>query len=750
MAKVSITRGTLITGSVSAAIGLKDKPSHLQADRYTAQIRWIAKKYVTLYDVADRRAWLVDGASTLLHLVRASLRDNEADAQDSFLSPSLAEAPETFREKASSVWVLSNMSNRKLPLYAQMADTDSPISDKAGNDSFQDRVNQIYYILEQIFDHQLQINVDLASTFRPEPSPQRLEGFDFMDIATDEDQFWSRGALLETSANIGWTALIRSVHAITLFGRGFGQLIRPADGVCPAWAEVPKGKDLLASCVSHISSIIRRKGNMEIRPWRLVEDVFWHHPDKAFEKCSRPVKNPDICCDRTQVLVSTAEVHLYGSSLQSPPGLETHGGVIFGAERLRPTLEEETSTSTECGSSTPERTEYISVDSGIGLSVGTSPSPEASCVAVEGRKRPSKSAIAPVHNSGFSSCSSDSGCINQEDRPLDLEDKICMTRSKRIKKGPQSLHETRPILSPLLNPPTTYPPETEYRVGWLCALKVEYDAAVKMFDECYRRGFGHGPDNNIYTLGRIGQHNVVASCLPLSRYGTSSAAIVATRMMHKFPNIKIGLMVGIGGGIPNKQADIRLGDVVVSKPSATHGGVVQYDLGKATADGFTCTGSLNAPPEIVLAALNLMPAHGSLFGAQLDTQYPGSEIDILYSPTYRHISASPCRESCDSARQISRDNRDPNSGPRVFYGTIVSGNAVVKDASTRDKLYTAHGALCCEMESAGLMNSTFPCVVIRGISDYADSHKNDTWVPYAASTAAQYAREFLYTVPLML
>ncbi|KAL2864224.1 5'-methylthioadenosine/S-adenosylhomocysteine nucleosidase family protein [Aspergillus lucknowensis] len=760
--KVSITRGKLITGSISAVIGLKDKPLHLPVDSYVAQILWIAKKYVTLYDVADRRAWLVDGASTLLHLVRASLRENQTDdAYDSFLPPSLVEAPQTHREKAASVWVLCNLSNRKLPLYAQTGDNDNPVSaGRARNDSFRDRVNQIYHVLEQIFDHQLQINVDLANAFRPEPSPQRLEGFDFMDIATDEDQFWSRGAAPEPG--VGWPSLIRSVHAITLFGRGFGQLIRPAspDDVCPRWTEVPKGKDLLATCVSRISNIIRRKGNMEIHPWRLVEDVFWHHSDKTFEQCKGQNKNPDMCCDRTQVLVSTSDLHQYSSSLKSPPGLEVHGAVIFGAaEKLRPILEEEMSASTNYGSSTPGRTEYISVDSGIGQSVETSPTPEDSCVATERRKRPFKPEIGPVDNSRLSSCSSDSSCINPQRLPLDGEDKdddacgICMTRSKRMKKDQRSLRaETpsfalMPIPSPqhLTLPPTTCPPETEYRVGWICALKAEYDAALKMFDESYGRGFGHGPDNNIYTLGRIGEHKVVASCLPLSRYGTSSAAIVATRMMNKFPNIKIGLMVGIGGGIPNKAADIRLGDVVVSKPSGTHGGVVQYDLGKATTDGFTCTGSLNAPPEIVLAALNFMPAHGSIFGAHLESQYPGRDQDILYE----QIPTNPSSESCNSMQQVARDPRDPE-GPRVFYGTIVSGNAVVKDANIRDMLYTKHGALCCEMEAAGLMNSTFPCVVIRGISDYADSHKNDIWIEYAASAAAQYAREFLYTVPLML
>jgi nucleoside phosphorylase len=54
--------------------------------------------------------------------------------------------------------------------------------------------------------------------------------------------------------------------------------------------------------------------------------------------------------------------------------------------------------------------------------------------------------------------------------------------------------------------------------------------------------------------------------------------------------------------------------------------------------------------------------------------------------------------------------------------------------------------LCFEMEAAGLMNS-FPCLVIRGICDYADSHKNKQWQPHAAGTAAAYAKEVLSVIP---
>ena len=81
-------------------------------------------------------------------------------------------------------------------------------------------------------------------------------------------------------------------------------------------------------------------------------------------------------------------------------------------------------------------------------------------------------------------------------------------------------------------------------------------------------------DNNTYVFGRIGGHNVVIGCLPIGRYGISSATSVAKDMVRLFPNLRFALMVGIGGGAPTPERDIRLGDVVVSVPRGRLGGVV--------------------------------------------------------------------------------------------------------------------------------------------------------------------------------
>ena len=296
-------------------------------------------------------------------------------------------------------------------------------------------------------------------------------------------------------------------------------------------------------------------------------------------------------------------------------------------------------------------------------------------------------------------------------------------------------------------------PREAYTVGWVCALPVELAAALEMLDE------DHGPpeyydnDENLYYLGSITGHNVVIVCLPTGRVGNNPAVAVATQTKATFRGIRFGLMVGIGGGVPSAEVDIRLGDVVVSQPDKTFGGVVQYDSGKATPSGFERTGSLNSPPQILLAAVASVRANNFRGRSKLTEhiaklhnvpkfQRDKAGLDVLFEATYNHERGQTCG-SCSMDRQEARQPRESGEEVVAHYGTIASGNQVMKHAVERDKVSAElGGVLCFEMEAAGLMNS-FPCLVIRGICDYADSHKNKRWQPYAAGTAAAYAKEVL-------
>lgn len=305
------------------------------------------------------------------------------------------------------------------------------------------------------------------------------------------------------------------------------------------------------------------------------------------------------------------------------------------------------------------------------------------------------------------------------------------------------------------------PNPKDYTVGWICALPTEYLAAQEFLDEEHDK-----PDSlpahskNDYTLGRIGRHNVAIATMPLGEYGTASAARVAEEMLHSFPNIRVGLMVGIGGGAPSDRHDIRLGDVVVSIPGNGYGGVLQFDFGKTIqGQSFQLTGYLDQPPTVLRTAVAGLKTQYERKGHQLDQavetilaknqrlvkkyKRPDPATDVLYQSNYTSTSGHQVGPESDSAIRVLRKQRSADEdNPMIHYGLIASSNSLMKDAHARDKLSLEKDVLCFEMEAAGLMNN-FPCLVIRGICDYSDSHKNKEWQGYAAMAAAAYAKDLL-------
>ncbi|KAL4789263.1 ankyrin [Aspergillus venezuelensis] len=306
----------------------------------------------------------------------------------------------------------------------------------------------------------------------------------------------------------------------------------------------------------------------------------------------------------------------------------------------------------------------------------------------------------------------------------------------------------------------------EYTVGWICAISTEFTAAQAFLDEKHQAPDSLSPaDNNDYACGRVGKHTVVIAVLPDGEYGVSSAANVARDMLHSFPNIRVGLMVGVGGGAPSSKHDIRLGDIVVSTPRNGNSGIFQYDFGKAIqGQFFQDTGVLNLPPSALRAAVSGLKSQYEIDGHQLGEaidrvlernprlrkkyKRPEPASDRLYRSEFIHPldNEAGCAVACGGnlSRLTMRHERTADEdNPAIHYGLIASANQLMKDASVRDRFAAEKDVLCFEMEAAGLMNH-FPCLVIRGICDYADSHKNKDWQGYAALVAAAYAQDLLH------
>ncbi|OHE97752.1 hypothetical protein CORC01_06957 [Colletotrichum orchidophilum] len=297
-----------------------------------------------------------------------------------------------------------------------------------------------------------------------------------------------------------------------------------------------------------------------------------------------------------------------------------------------------------------------------------------------------------------------------------------------------------------------------YTVAWICALPIELVAAEAMLDEKHdvlpsRAFYGNAytTDTNTYTLGNIEGHNVVITCLPADQYGTNNAANVVTNLVRTFPSTRLALMVGIGGGVPSSARDIRLGDVVVGTRT------MQYDLGKIvagaeiqrTAIARTLHQSFGKAITVLRAKHDREPSQISSILKERFATLPHygrpTAADRLFLSAYDHAESATTCDDCDQLKQMPRRAR-LNDDPAIHYGAIASGNQVMKNATERDNAARNLDVVCFEMEAAGIMD-VLPCLPIRGICDYADSHKNKAWQRYAAAAAGACARELLSVLP---
>jgi nucleoside phosphorylase len=302
-----------------------------------------------------------------------------------------------------------------------------------------------------------------------------------------------------------------------------------------------------------------------------------------------------------------------------------------------------------------------------------------------------------------------------------------------------------------------------YTVVLVYVKPIELHAITVMLDEIHQSFPMRLRDDNEYTLGRIGNHNVAITGPPKGGQGKVVIADVVGRIRLTFKNIGVGLLVGIGGGVPHlPEKDVRLGDVVVGAPEAGPA-VVQYDLGKQLTNDIEVTRTLNKPPALLLRVVDKVDnenqraedGEADFFTTHLqrfekfqrmkELYRRPSVPDRLFLASYDHKDGTEC--SWHNQRyEVKRPHRTLPGEVRVHYSTILSGDLVMKSGERRDQISTRfYNALCFEMEAAGLMD-VFPCLVIRGICDYSDSHKNEDWQEYAAATAAAYAREILLSM----
>ncbi|KAK6835598.1 hypothetical protein RU639_002351 [Aspergillus parasiticus] len=288
-----------------------------------------------------------------------------------------------------------------------------------------------------------------------------------------------------------------------------------------------------------------------------------------------------------------------------------------------------------------------------------------------------------------------------------------------------------------------------------CALSYEVVAVKYSLDEEFRcRSMGAGPQKYIYSFRRIRSHSLVIA--RPSQIGTVNAAQCAANVSQQFPNVPFALVVGIGAGIPNPfTRDIRLGDIAVGIPQDNHPRVVQYDFGKCEGNGFVLKVPLNKPPSILISAdrsleedemMDRNPLRRILRNIAKKPGFKRPDTgDNLFKGDFNHIEkGSDCTECLASgtAKLVLCDIRY-RKDPVVPRGLILSGNGVIKNPQDRQRLCREYSnEICFEMQAAGIADEV-PCLVVRGICNYADTHKQDGWHYFAAAAAASYCKAVL-------
>ena len=337
----------------------------------------------------------------------------------------------------------------------------------------------------------------------------------------------------------------------------------------------------------------------------------------------------------------------------------------------------------------------------------------------------------------------------------------------------------------------------EFEIAIVCALKVEYNAVSLLVDEFWDgksgSSYGKAPgDPNWYRTGRIGKANVVL--VLLSDMGKASSASSTTSLAMSYSRLKLMLLTGICGGVPRTRAvpELLLGDVIISNS------VIQYDLGRRFPDQFAMkdghTDILGRAQKNIRNLISIVDTSlerkavkertGHLLWQlqQEDAgyEYPGTDKDRLLKASFRHKHRGPstpenscrCHQSdaaCKDSRGISCESlgcldtdqhlvprerlktkqimeragcpRDAQS-PSIFVGPFGSGDTVLKSAEHRDEMAEEYGIVAFEMEGAGAWD-VIPCIVVKGVCDYADSHKNKSWQAFASATAASAMRALL-------
>jgi hypothetical protein len=314
---------------------------------------WIEKKYVALWDEETKRGWLINGTSALLHLIRMSLRLYRKDYSDELLFDESRKQNAAEHDAASARKVLKDRRNRGLEVWCgrseDVKETERklPVGEevsasrkrKISSYLFENLVEQKWSVLELLIESHKQLaslnGIDLKFRIR-----KHLEGWNFEDLAGECDPE-PRVATLK-AVGYGWVDFVHSLKAITLFGRGFGDIIKPSksERICSQWSQLPKGEYHLAASLRDLNIIMSKSSDTERGDIEVVRGMIWHSPMDPFTPCrclayGNMGISRELCTENHNPVQAFFPKGLIRGSMlfprpRRPENLNDSGAVIFG------------------------------------------------------------------------------------------------------------------------------------------------------------------------------------------------------------------------------------------------------------------------------------------------------------------------------------------------------------------------------------------------------------------------------------
>lgn len=354
--RLYLEAGSDIVGGLNMSFNKKEQPFWLERESdYPSLLKWMAVQPILFYDVEDCRAWLIDGASAMLHLVRISLHLEENDPESTydwvFDVQKLKDKWDGLIGRQAALQTLKSWDNLDLNVYVTGKRRRSDGVSETQYSTLETRIKKVLHSIEILIDRQAKMvsqdGIRISQTLNLR---RNITGFDILDVLTPLGPILPRIKYLD-SWRYGWDDLINSIGVTTIFGSGFGSLIRPDDpeGGCKVWKFVPEGMDYMAASVSTLQMLYERRllrMDPGLAVGHMTSKIVWSSPCHPFSPCeclkyqeggSRDSGNEivEVNChaDPLQFLVKKSwksRITLRGTTPVNLATLEGKGAVVFG------------------------------------------------------------------------------------------------------------------------------------------------------------------------------------------------------------------------------------------------------------------------------------------------------------------------------------------------------------------------------------------------------------------------------------